>query len=108
MRNRWLDTTPVSRILTRFSQDCQSIDITLPSLLSSTTRRTIKLTIYFVSVIFSTGWPALGIGMVVAVSGVLCGQLYIKAQLPIKRHMSNLRAPVVGHVGTALNGLGEL
>lgn len=103
---RWLDTTPVSRVLTRFSQDCQAIDSGLPSLVSSTTRRTIKLAIYLITVIIASGWPALSIGIIVAASGVFFGQLYIKAQLPLKRHLSTLRAPVLGHVGTALQGLG--
>ncbi|KZT36414.1 P-loop containing nucleoside triphosphate hydrolase protein [Sistotremastrum suecicum HHB10207 ss-3] len=102
---RWLDTTPVSRVLTRFSQDCQAIDSGLPSLVSSTTRRTIKLAIYLITVIIASGWPALSIGIIVAASGVFFGQLYIKAQLPLKRHLSTLRAPVLGHVGTALQGL---
>ncbi|KZS96509.1 P-loop containing nucleoside triphosphate hydrolase protein [Sistotremastrum niveocremeum HHB9708] len=102
---RWLDTTPVSRILTRFSQDSQSIDSSLPMLVISTTNTTIATWTYFLSAIISTGWPALLLGIVVAVFGVTCGQLYVQAQLPVKRLMSNLRAPVLGHAGTALNGL---
>ncbi|KZT36419.1 hypothetical protein SISSUDRAFT_1049930 [Sistotremastrum suecicum HHB10207 ss-3] len=102
---RWLDTTPVSRVLTRFSQDVQAIDNMLPRLVNSVTGTTIQLAVYFISVIISTGWPALILGIAVATFGISCGQLYIKAQLPIKRHMSNLRAPVLGHTGAALNGL---
>ncbi|KZT36420.1 P-loop containing nucleoside triphosphate hydrolase protein [Sistotremastrum suecicum HHB10207 ss-3] len=102
---RWLDTTPVSRILTRFSQDSQSIDSSLPMLVISTTNTTIATWTYFLSAIISTGWPALLLGIVVAVFGVTCGQLYVQAQLPVKRLMSNLRAPVLGHAGAALNGL---
>ncbi|KZT36273.1 P-loop containing nucleoside triphosphate hydrolase protein [Sistotremastrum suecicum HHB10207 ss-3] len=102
---RWLDTTPISRVLTRCSQDCQSIDSTLPGMLSTACMMTISLALYFISVIVSVGWPALLPGIFVAVTGVSCGQLYIKAQLPIKRHMSSVRAPLLGHVGAALNGL---
>lgn len=46
--------------------------------------------------------PSLAIGAV----GSWLGQVYIKAQLAIKRELSNARAPVLGHVGTAVNGIG--
>lgn len=80
----------------------------LPGSLSATCLSTIMLFTYFVSVIVSVGWPAIIPGILVAAFGVSSGQLYIKAQLPVKRHMSNVRAPVLGHVGAALNGLGTL
>ena len=47
-------------------------------------------------------------GLVVAVVGSACGKIYIKAQLPVKREMSNARGPVLGHFGAAIAGLGWL
>ncbi len=44
-------------------------------------------------------------GIVVAALGGLCGQIYIRAQLSVKREMSNARAPVLGHFGAAMAGL---
>jgi len=44
-------------------------------------------------------------GLVLAVLGGLCGQIYIKAQLSVKREMSNARSPVLGHFGAAVAGL---
>ena len=35
-------------------------------------------------------------GVVIAIAGLICGQIYIKAQLSVKREMSNARAPVLG------------
>lgn len=35
-------------------------------------------------------------GVVVAALGGFCGQVYIKAQLAVKREMSNAKAPVLG------------
>lgn len=35
-------------------------------------------------------------GVAVAFLGAVCGQVYIKAQLSVKREMSNARAPVLG------------
>lgn len=45
--------------------------------------------------------PAIGI----ALFGVWIGQVYIKAQLSVKREMSNAKAPVLGIFGAAINGL---
>lgn len=39
--------------------------------------------------------------------GTWCGQIYIKAQLSVKREMSNARSPVLAHFGAAMEGLGE-
>jgi hypothetical protein len=46
-------------------------------------------------------------GLVLAVLGGLCGQIYIKAQLSVKREMSNARSPVLGHFGAAIAGLSK-
>lgn len=46
-------------------------------------------------------------GVLMAVVGGYCGQIYIKAQLSVKREMSVARAPVLGHFGAAMAGLGE-
>lgn len=46
-------------------------------------------------------------GVVVAVLGGWCGQIYMKAQLSVKREMSNSRSPVLGHFGAAVAGLSE-
>ncbi len=43
---------------------------------------------------------------VVAVLGVLISQVYMRAQLSVKREMSNAKAPVLGHFGSAIAGLG--
>ena len=47
-------------------------------------------------------------GIAVFVVGRFCGQLYIKAQLSVKREMSNRRSPVLAHFGAAIAGLGDL
>jgi len=47
-------------------------------------------------------------GILVGLIGTWCGQLYIKAQISVKREMSNARAPVLGHFGAAIGGLTSL
>ena len=44
-------------------------------------------------------------GVCVSLLGGWCGQIYMKAQLSVKREMSNARAPVLGHFGAAIAGL---
>lgn len=47
-------------------------------------------------------FPGIMVGVVMA----FVGQLYMKAQLAIKRERSNARSPVLGHFGAAIAGLG--
>jgi hypothetical protein len=47
--------------------------------------------------------PGLFIGML----GGWIGRIYMKAQLSVKREMSNAKAPVLGHFGAAIAGLSE-
>jgi hypothetical protein len=47
-------------------------------------------------------------GILVFFAGRFCGELYIKAQLSIKREMSNRRSPVLAHFGAAIAGLSNL
>lgn len=42
---------------------------------------------------------------VIAALGAWIGQLYMKAQLAVKRERSNAKAPVLGHFGAAFVGL---
>lgn len=46
------------------------------------------------------------LGAISAVLGGWCGELYMKAQMPVKREQSKARAPILGHLGTTLAGLG--
>jgi hypothetical protein len=60
--------------------------------------------IKFIAVVYVT--PVFIIpGAVVAVLGGWLGQVYMKAQIAIKREMSNAKAPVLGHFGAAVAGL---
>ena len=47
-------------------------------------------------------------GVLVGAIGAFAGNIYIKAQLSVKREMSNARAPVLGHLGAAILALEQL
>lgn len=60
-----------------------------------------------VSALVIAGWQMIIPAAITAIAGVALGRVYIKAQLPVKRLMSNSKAPILGHVQNALVGLGE-
>lgn len=45
-------------------------------------------------------------GIAAFLIGGWAGQVYIKAQLSVKREMSNARSPVLSHFGAAIAGIG--
>ncbi|KAF8310655.1 ATP-binding cassette transporter [Clavulina sp. PMI_390] len=101
---RFLDKTPVGRIVQRFTKDIGSIDTGLPRKIFNV----IQLTLHIVQrlVIIICFAPAFLLpSIILAALGVILGQYYIHAQLPVKREMSNARAPVFTVFGTAINGL---
>ncbi|KAF9500349.1 P-loop containing nucleoside triphosphate hydrolase protein [Pleurotus eryngii] len=101
---RWLDTTPTSRVITRCTQDMKSIDSFIPQyldmLLDMATDMVIKLGVI---IIFAPSF--LGPSIVIAILGSWLGQVYITAQLPVRREMSIAKSPVLGHLGAAMAGL---
>ncbi|KAI3622081.1 atp-binding cassette transporter [Moniliophthora roreri] len=101
---RWLDTTPVSRVITRCTQDIRAIDGPVAQSLQTLTDLTVMLIVKFFAVIAITPIFLLPGGFI-TILGLICGQIYIKAQLSVKREMSNARAPVLGHFGAAIAGL---
>ncbi|KIJ45691.1 hypothetical protein M422DRAFT_778885, partial [Sphaerobolus stellatus SS14] len=104
---RWLDTVPTARIITRCTQDILAVDGPIADSISNTIDLTIYLVILFLAVIFFV--PAFLLpAIVVLISGSICGQLYMKAQLSVKREMSNHRSPVLAHFGAAIAGLVSL
>ena len=67
---------------------------------------TMSMSVKFVAVvIFSPLFLVPGVA--IAALGGYCGEMYIKAQLSVKREMSNARAPVLAHFGAAIAGLSE-
>ncbi|KAJ7274255.1 P-loop containing nucleoside triphosphate hydrolase protein [Mycena rebaudengoi] len=101
---RWLDVTPTSRIIARVTNDVRAVDDAIPAQLWQLSAMANSMLVKFVAVIIYTPiffFPGLLVGAV----GSWVGQMYIAAQLPVKRLMSNTRAPVLAHFGAAISGL---
>lgn len=120
----WLDETPASRIITRCTQDIASIDGWLSVMLSSVVSLSISMIVKLGGPVFFS--PIFLIpGVFIAVLGMYLGNIYLKAQMSVKREMrygypcfrtievlrlfcnSNARAPVLAHFGAAITGLGK-
>ncbi|KAJ6574692.1 hypothetical protein B0H19DRAFT_1371649 [Mycena capillaripes] len=101
---RWLDITPTSRVIARCTVDIRTVDGPIQHGLWGLLEMSMSMFIKFVAVILFT--PLFFIpGVLVGVLGGWCGQIYIAAQLSVKREMSNAKAPVLGHFGAAIAGL---
>ncbi|KAL0565313.1 hypothetical protein V5O48_016710 [Marasmius crinis-equi] len=118
---RWLDRTPTSRVITRCTQDIRdskasdfsrvtgmttssSVDDSIAQMFAMLLAMTSSMLMKFCAVVLFT--PAfLGPAVLVTVTGIWCGQIYIRSQMAVKREMANAKAPVLGHFGSAIAGL---
>ncbi|KAL7412630.1 hypothetical protein BDY24DRAFT_442169 [Mrakia frigida] len=123
---RWLDATPVGRIIARFSKDMQALDGLFALFFSHVVEISailiVKLTGIIIAVpIFAV--PSLVLGLI----GTALGELYIHVQMSVKvremlpplpvsprltrdsflsqREMSNAKSPLFNHLNGAINGV---
>ncbi|KAH9166802.1 hypothetical protein EDB89DRAFT_2075433 [Lactarius sanguifluus] len=101
---RWLDTTPTSRVITRVTQDIRALDGPLADAFFRVVDISVSMLLKFIAVVYFT--PVFSVpGIALAVLGASLGRVYMKAQIAIKREMSNAKAPVLGHFGASVAGL---
>ncbi|WWC68639.1 uncharacterized protein I206_102570 [Kwoniella pini CBS 10737] len=101
---RFLDSTPVGRIISRFTKDMKNVDGSFTDTFSEVADISVGLILKFGVVIalvpiFSI--PAVIIGAV----GAFLGEVYIHSQLSVKREMSNAKSPLFSHFSAAVNGI---
>lgn len=101
---RFLDTTPVGRIISRFTKDMKAIDGPFTDVAIGVFDITLSLIIKFITIvifvpIFSI--PAVAIGAV----GAFIGEMYIHSQLSVKREMSNAKSPLFSHLAASVSGI---
>jgi len=82
-----------------------TVDSTIPDYLNAVLVMGISMLAKFIAVVvFSPVFLLPGVAAFVI--GAAVGQIYIKAQLSVKREMSNARSPVLSHFGAAIAGIG--
>lgn len=83
---RWLDETPISRILQRMTLDLDVIDGRIMRSLSSLQVGVLVMFVDLVSAIMFV--PLFTVpGLFIAILAVYIGRIYVKAQIPVKREM---------------------
>ncbi|EIM80365.1 uncharacterized protein STEHIDRAFT_162782 [Stereum hirsutum FP-91666 SS1] len=102
---RWLDKTPVSRIITRCTQDVSSVDTTIPDMFSQLYECMIILIVRYIAILIYTPSTFCLLGIVIFIVGGTVGNVYMKAQLSVKRELSKAKAPVMAHFGAAIEGI---
>nr|GAT43190.1 ATP-binding cassette transporter [Mycena chlorophos] len=101
---RWLDVTPVSRIIARVTNDIRAVDDSIPNQIWPLSDMILTMFVRLGAIVLYAPvffFPGIAIGAF----GAWIGQVYIAGQLPVKRLHSNARAPVIAHFGAAISGL---
>ncbi|KAJ2649364.1 Transporter of the ATP-binding cassette (ABC) [Coemansia sp. RSA 1250] len=104
---RFFDTTPVGRLINRFSKDMETIDQSLSSSLAIfVTELTASLAIL---VVISVITPAFTLGaIIIAVIYWIIGILYLSASREIKRFESVTKSPIYTQFGETLSGVSTI
>ncbi|EIN07964.1 P-loop containing nucleoside triphosphate hydrolase protein [Punctularia strigosozonata HHB-11173 SS5] len=105
---RWLDTVPVARVITRCTQDLQSVDQMIRQIFNTQFTITANLILRLIAIVYIVGWSALAAGVLVLVGGMLIGRFYITAQRSVKREQSVAKAPILSLFGAGLAGLASI
>ncbi|KAL1717785.1 P-loop containing nucleoside triphosphate hydrolase protein, partial [Schizophyllum commune] len=101
---RWLNQTPTSRIISRFTADMATLDIELPHDVHFLCQLTTTLIVKLIAIVVIT--PLFLIfGVAVGITGMFLGSAYMRAQMPVMRETSKARAPVLAHFGASMVGL---
>ncbi|KAG8864769.1 hypothetical protein FRB96_003355 [Tulasnella sp. 330] len=101
---RWLDSTPTGRIVARFTQDIRAADGPVASMMCDLMDISITMIGKVCAIVIFS--PIFFIpGVLVAAIGKYIGNIYMMAQLSVKREMSNAKSPVYSHFGAAVAGL---
>ncbi|KAJ6512183.1 multidrug resistance-associated ABC transporter [Mycena vitilis] len=101
---RWLDTTPMSRVITRATQDMSRVDNNFPLYAVNFMEFAIFLVVKLAAIMILS--PAFILpGVAIALLSVFAGRIYMVAQLPIQRQMSAARSPLLAHFAAGISGL---
>ncbi|KAH9480681.1 ATP-binding cassette transporter abc4 [Psilocybe cubensis] len=101
---RWLDETPTGRIIARCTQDISAVDGIIPFTFRDVNEVAISMTTKIVVIVlFAPFFLFPGFG--VAILGFYLGNMYLKAQMSVKREKSNARSPLLAHFNAAISGL---
>jgi ABC-type multidrug transport system fused ATPase/permease subunit len=99
----WFDVTPVGRIINRFAKDIASLDLKLLMWLQYVTDSALQ--IFFRIGAVTSVMPVFVVpAVVVACIGYVLGEVYVRANIAIKRCQSVTESPLFSHFGDTILG----
>ncbi|KAL2038338.1 hypothetical protein N7G274_008987 [Stereocaulon virgatum] len=104
---RWLDTTPVGRILNRFTADFVSIDSMLGDDLGFLIYQIILLVSIIIAGLFVSPWMLL-FAVTLLMLCVYITSTFLAGAREVKRLESNAKSPIFEQFGAALAGIGTI
>ncbi|GAP82594.1 putative ABC transporter [Rosellinia necatrix] len=100
----WFKTTPVGRIVNRFSRDMNSLDTALVGMLRMTIENAVRLC--FQSLAVSAVLPVFMFPVAACcLAGIVAGEIYTRTAVAVKRLVSSAQSPVFAHFADSLAGL---
>jgi ABC-type multidrug transport system fused ATPase/permease subunit len=100
----WWKDVPVGRVVNRFSRDMNSLDSTLGQMLQYFLTMSVK--IFFRIGAISSILPIFMLpGLVTCFLGVICGEMYTRTAVTVKRLVSSSQSPVFSQFSDSLMGL---
>ncbi|PWW78291.1 P-loop containing nucleoside triphosphate hydrolase protein [Tuber magnatum] len=101
---RFFDTTPVGRIINRLSNDIAALDNNLGPYVNIVFDQ--LLDIVFRAAVMTGLLPAFLLPTIlVSFIGITCGELYVRAQIGVKRIISVKESPLISHFGDTISGI---
>lgn len=100
----WFKTTPVGRIVNRFSRDMNSLDTGLVGMLRMTIENAVRLC--FQSLAVSAVLPVFMLPVAACcLVGIVAGEVYTRTAVAVKRLVASAQSPVFTHFADSLAGL---
>lgn len=103
----FFDTTPVGRILSRFSRDVAGVDQLLPQAFSQMLTTVMSLIGTYIIIVVALP-PFLGIVVPITIGYWLLQRFYNRTSLEVKRLDSISKSPIYAHFSETLSGLSTL
>ncbi|ODQ52786.1 hypothetical protein SAICODRAFT_80947 [Saitoella complicata NRRL Y-17804] len=99
----WFDSVPIGRVINRFSKDVRALDSVIVQWLRMTADNVVRVVVRIASI--AAIMPIFAIpAAAVTVIGYFIGEMYIKAQVAVKRIVSITESPLFSHFGDTILG----
>lgn len=99
----WFDVTPVGRIINRFAKDVSSLDLRLLMWLTYVIDSSLQI-LFRIGAVTSVMPVFIVPAVVVAAVGYVLGEVYVRANIAVKRCLSITESPLFSHFGDTILG----